>query len=124
MTTAVPSTVIWGIQWEVFVMPASFETERPKPPEYPGEDAPTEQIDAYNEAAAAFVTANAAFEAEMEQVAQDEANWFTTVSPMDDEDSARDTLPVLRQANDGNPFIRNFELVKANRPRWTVVPVE
>jgi hypothetical protein len=124
MTTAVPSTVIWGVQWEVFVMPASFEGERPKPPDMLGEDPTEAEVDAYNEASAAFVTANAAFEAEMVTVAQDEANWFHTVSTMDDEQSARETLTVLRDANEGNPFNRAFELVKANRPRWVVVPVD
>ena len=116
MTLVEPVNVVWGIQWDIFVMPEAFEESRPKAPE-PMSDEPTdEEREAWQE----YLAADAAFEQQMVALTGDEDNWSPTVTVMDEE-SARRTLPELRAANEGNPFNRNFRLVQAVEPVWTEV---
>ena len=118
MTLTQPVNVIWGVQWDIFVMPAAFEASRPKAPEAMGEDPSPEEQQAW----ADFIRADAEFEAEMVTVAADEDNWFPTVSVAPEgEQAARDMLAALTEANEGNPFNRNFRLVTSVEPVWTPV---
>ncbi|AKF14462.1 hypothetical protein SEA_FLAGSTAFF_25 [Mycobacterium phage FlagStaff] len=116
MTTTEPVNIVWGVQWEVFVMPESFASSLPVAPA-PMSDEPTDEE---REAWQTYLEANAAFEAEMITLTGDEDNWSPTVAVMDEE-QARNSLPMLRDANQGNPFNRNFQLVQAVEPVWTVV---
>lgn len=116
MTTTEPVNIVWGVQWEVFVMPESFAESLPVAPA-PMSDEPTdEEREAWQE----YLTRNAEFEAQMLALTGDEDNWSVAVSVMD-EASARQTLPMLRDANQNNPFNRNYQLVQAVEPVWTVV---
>lgn len=116
MTTTEPVNIVWGVQWEVFVMPEAFAGSLPVAPAPMSEEPTDEEREAWQ----SYLEANAAFEAEMLTLTGDEDNWSVAVSPMD-EASARDTLPLLRDANQGNPFNRNYQLVQAVEPVWTVV---
>lgn len=118
MTTSEPVNVVWGVQWDIFVMPPAFEKSLPVAPEAMGDDPTPEQQDAW----AKFITDTAAFEAEMLALTDDEDNWSSTVTvAANGEEEARSTLAVLREANASNPFNRNFELVRSVEPVWTVV---
>lgn len=117
MTTTEPVNVVWGVQWDVFVMPAEFAGSLPVAPPPMGEDPTEEEREAWQ----TYLEANAAFEAQMVQLAGDDDNWSPTVAVFDDEQMARDNLVMLRDANTGNPFNRDFQLVQAVEPVWTVV---
>ena len=119
MTTTEPVNIVWGVQWDIFVMPSAFEASMPQQPGPMSEPEPT---DAEREAWQDYIQANAAFEEQMVTLADDEDNWSTTVAvAASGEEEARTTLAQLREANEGNPFNRNFVLVQAVEPVWTVV---
>lgn len=118
MTTTEPVNVVWGVQWEIFVMPESFAGSMPVQPDSMSEDPTEEEREAWQ----AYITANAEFEAQMVNLAADDDNWSTTVSvAASGEDEARQMLGYLNEANAGNPFNRNFRLVQAVAPVWTEV---
>lgn len=119
MTTSQPVNVVWGVQWEIFVMPAAFEASMPQQPGPMSEPEPTDEE---REAWQDYIAANAEFEQQMITLADDDDNWATTVSvAASGEDEARSTLQALDEANQGNPFNRNFRLVTAVEPVWTPV---
>ncbi|QHB37338.1 hypothetical protein I5G58_gp036 [Mycobacterium phage BirdsNest] len=118
MTLSQPVNIVWGVQWEIFVMPPAFEESRPKAPEAMSDDPTPEEQQAWQD----FLAADAAFEQQMVTLAADEDNWATTVSvSATGEEEARSTLAILRDSNEGNPFNRNFVLVQSVEPTWTVV---
>lgn len=121
MTTTEPVNIVWGVQWEVFVMPEAFAGSLPVAPAAMGDDPTDEERAAWE----AFITDTAAFEAEMLALTGDEDNWSTAVTiAANGEEEARSTLATLVPANEGNPFNRNYQLVRSVEPVWEIVPTD
>ena len=115
---AIPADSVWGIQWEVPVLPDN-DPSIPAQPQQPDEqwsDDPEGPWALYNEAITqwyADIVALAALHQEW---------WRPTVTTYTSETAARDDLVGKTEINNGNPFARNTQLVWSPPAVWT--PVE
>ncbi len=114
----IPADAVWGIQWEVPVLPDNSPDVPPQPqqPDVPWDAEHDDVWNAYNVAINrwyADIVALAAIHQEW---------WQPTVTTYANETAARDDLTGKTGINNGNPFARNTQLVWSQPTVWT--PVE
>jgi len=136
MTAPVPNAQ-WGVQWEAFAPEDGVMPEQPRGPEQPvppvnddGSALTEEQIAAHqaafdryvNEELPAFDAAMQQWWAEVDVLLTLDEHWRTLINTYPDEATAREQLPLMRAANEGNRAARDHVLVWAPPVTWT--PVE
>ena len=111
----IPADAVWGVQWEVPILPANDPSVPPQPqqPDAPGDDP---AWGPYNDAISQWY-----------QDILDLANmhpewWQLTVSTAATESSARKLFADLAEAHSHSTFTRNTQLVWSQPTVWT--PVE
>lgn len=112
--TAIPADAVWGVQWEVPILPANDPSVPPQPqqPDAPGGDP---AWGPYNDAISQW------YQDILDLANMHEEWWKPTVSQFPDEPTARDMYGKLKANHDATPFARGTTLVWSNPTVWTPV---
>ncbi|UXE04408.1 hypothetical protein SEA_FUNSIZED_37 [Mycobacterium phage Funsized] len=119
--TAPPADAQWGVQFEGFYME---DLDSHLPPWPADIDADPNDAEGYAAAQAQWQAGIDAWNAAMNALLADDANFKVVVNNFPTEDIAREMLRDMRNAAEGSPYARNHQLVWAPAIVWTVVPVE
>ena len=112
---AIPADAVWGIQWDVTVLPDNDPSipVQPQQPDHPYDDPYLEEWAAYN-------TAISQWYADIVTLANIHPEWWRpTVTTYSSESAAREDLVGKTGINAGNPFTRNTQLVWSAPTVWT-----
>lgn len=108
----------WAVAWEAAAPSSDLLPALPLPPVAPAEDAPEHEQQRYAEDLASFAEAQREYQGKLAEVLADESHWTEAVSTFASREDAQTALPEIVKAYEGNPFARNFRLVKSPPRKW------